>query len=210
MPITNSEQGAITEAEFVKLVMLTSDGNAVPTRPVVDDEHRDFDIHLRRHLAALAVQLKTTLRLRKHGRQRLLQITFRLRPPLFTSRRFWYFLAHFDVQTRTFTEPMYLVPSTYLHRHARRGTSMRNGAIPFQIKASLGPDAHDKWSRFRVTSAELGPRIVSILKELGERAGFAAPAQLEGASVILINKRRETRPGTTARRGLTAFRPYHF
>ena len=42
MPITNSEQGAITEAEFVKFVMLTSDGWGVPTHPVVDDEPRDY------------------------------------------------------------------------------------------------------------------------------------------------------------------------
>lgn len=189
MAITNSEQGTITEAEFVKVVMLTSKGRAVPARPVVDDEHRDFEIHLRRHLAAMATQLKTTLRLRRHGRQPMLQITFYLRPPLFTSRRFYYFFAHFNLTTMTFTEPVFLVPSTFVHKHARRGTRMRRGAIPFQIKASLGPDAQDEWTPYRLTLDALGPRIVQILKELeATRKELLTGPPPEGV-VILLEKR---------------------
>jgi len=195
MAITNSEQGTITEAEFVKVVMLTSDGRAVPTRPVVDDEHRDFDIHLRRRLAALAVQLKTTLRLRKHGRQSMMQITFRLRPPLFTNSRYWYFFAHFDPKTMRFTEPVFLVPSSFVHRHARRGRRTRNGAISFQIKASLGPDAHDKWTPFRLTLAELGPQIVEILRHQSREQLLARGdiKSIDGGIVIVLGARRRSR-----------------
>ena len=193
MPISNSEQGTITEAEFVKIVMLTSDGEAVPSRPVVDDEHRDFDIHRRRRLAALAMQLKTTLRLRKHGRQLIMQITFRMRPPLFTSPRFWYFLAHFDVATMTFTEPMFLVPSTFLHKHARRGKSANKAGIPFQIKASLDPDAHDKWRPFRVTIAQLGPRILEILTELAATEAALATNATPAGDVLVIRMRPNAR-----------------
>lgn len=192
MAITNSEQGAITEAEFVKVVMLTSDGRAVPARPVVDDERRDFEIHLRRHLAVLATQLKTTLRLRRHGRQSMLQITFYLRPPLFTSRRFYYFFAHFNLKSMTFTEPVFFVPSTFVHRHARRGKRLRRGAIPFQIKASLGPDAHDEWTPYRVTLTELGPHIIKILRELGtsQAASLSDTKRLEEGVIVLAMRRR--------------------
>ena len=195
MAITTGEQGTITEAEFVKVVMLTSDGRAVPTRPVVDDDHRDFEIHLRRHLVALATQLKTTLRLRRHGRQMILQITFYLRPPLFTSRRFYYFFAHFNTVTMTFTEPVFLVPSTFVHKYARRGKgTRRGGAIPFQIKASLGPESQDEWTPYRLTLAELGPRIVEILKELGASKDelLSGAAHVQGA-VILVERRRPVR-----------------
>jgi hypothetical protein len=46
MPISNSDEGTITEGEFAKVVMLTSGGKAVPTRGLTDDEHRVFDFHL--------------------------------------------------------------------------------------------------------------------------------------------------------------------
>jgi hypothetical protein len=188
MAITNSEQGSITEAEFIKIVILTSGGRVVATRPVVDDEHRDVNVHLRRRMAELAIQSKTTLRLRKHGRQRLLQVTFYLRPPLFVSRQFWFFIAHFDLKTMTFSEPVYLIPSAFLYRHGRRGTRLRKGAIPFQIRASLGADTHDEWSRYRLTLAELGPRIVRILQEVGRDKGLATigivPSNLKGAIIV--------------------------
>jgi hypothetical protein len=190
--ISNSEQGTITEAEFVKIVMLTSDGKAVPTRPVVDDEHRDFDIHLRRKLAAMATQLKTTLRLRKHGRQRIMQITFYVRPPLFTNRRFWYFFAHFDTKKMTFTEPVFLVPSTFVHKYARRGKRLIRGAIPFQIKASMAANADDEWTPFRLTLAELGPRIVEILKQLGsdEQLTLTTGRDLDAIVLVRLSARK--------------------
>jgi hypothetical protein len=186
MAITNSEQDTITEAEFVKVAMLTSNGRAVPARPVVDDEHRDFDIHLRRKLAAIATQLKTTLRLRKHGRQRIMQITFYLRPPLFRSRRFWYFFAHFDTKTMTFIEPVFLVPSTFVHKYARRAKRLIRGAIPFQIKASMALNADDEWTPFRLTLAELGPRIVQILKQLGSDKELMLMAARDLDAIVLV------------------------
>jgi hypothetical protein len=99
MAITSTQQGVITEAEFAKIVMLTSNGRLVPARPLADDDRRDFEIHIRRHfLGTMAVQLKTSKRLRPHGRSLLLQINFRLKAPLVNDDRLWYFLAHFDVK----------------------------------------------------------------------------------------------------------------
>jgi hypothetical protein len=82
MAITSTQQGVVTEGEFAKVVILTTDGALVPARPVAADDRRDYEIHIRRHfLESLAMQLKTAKRLRLHGRSRMLQrSTSGLRP----------------------------------------------------------------------------------------------------------------------------------
>src|SRR2546423_9887638 len=78
MAISTVQQGVITEAEFVKILILGTKGLLVPERPLADDERRDFDIRLRRHfLEYIGVQVKTARSLRRHGRARVLQINFR-------------------------------------------------------------------------------------------------------------------------------------
>src|SRR5438874_5431292 len=97
--ITNTQQGVITEAEFAKIAILTSNGRLVPTRALADDDRRDFEIHIRRHFReSLAVQLKTAKHLRLHGRSRVLQINFRVKAPLVSDEHLYYFLAHFRRQ----------------------------------------------------------------------------------------------------------------
>jgi hypothetical protein len=165
MAITNTQEGVITEAEFAKVVILTSDGRVVPARPVADDERRDFEIHLRRNFRwSLAVQTKTSKRIKLVGKSRILQIHFRVTPPVISDPRFWYFFAHFDIKAMCFTDPVFLVPSEWFHKRARNGTIY--GQAQFAVWASLEPNAHDKWAPFRVSQAELGPRLLEILESL--------------------------------------------
>ena len=147
MAVTNTQQGVITEAEFAKVVMLTSGGRLVPARPLADDDRRDFEIHIRRHfLESLAVQLKTSKVLRPHGHSRLLQINFRMAAPIVTDKRLWYFLAHFDVKAMRFTDPVFLVPSGFFHKHA----------IPELGAARSRCNSRPAWSRVRVTCGHNG------------------------------------------------------
>jgi hypothetical protein len=172
MAITSTQQGVITESEFAKVAILTTNGALVPARPVADDDRRDYEIHIRRHfLESLAMQLKTAKHLRLHGQSRVLQINFRLKAPLVSDERLWYFLAYFDIKEMRFMDPVFLVPSRFLHKHALHGVG--RGAIQLQFKASMEPKAHDKWSPFRVTQAELGPRILQILEQLERQDGAA-------------------------------------
>jgi hypothetical protein len=165
MAITTTQQGVITEAEFAKDVILTSNGRLIPTRALADDDRRDFEIHIRRHFGvSIAIQLKTARRLRLHGRSHVLQINFRMKAPLITDPRLLYFLAHFDVKIRTFTDPVFLVPSPFFHKHALHGVG--HGAIQLQFKASIEPDAKDMWAQWALPQDELGPRILQILNEL--------------------------------------------
>ena len=165
MAITNVQQGVITEAEFAKICILTSNGRLIPTRALADDDRRDFEIHIRRHFGeSLAVQLKTAKRLRLHGRSLRLQIDFREKAPLITDPRLLYFLAHFDVKARGFTDPVFLVPSPFFHKHALHGFD-RIGT-KFQFNASMEPDARDVWAQWALPQDELGPRILHILNGL--------------------------------------------
>src|SRR5207245_6819559 len=162
MAITNVQQGVITEAEFAKICMLTSNGRLIPTRALADDDRRDFEIHIRRHFGeSLAVQLKTAKRLRLHGRSRRLEIDFRMKAPLISDPRLLYFLAHFDVKARGFTDPVFLVPSPFFHKHALHGVD--GPWIKFQFKASIEPDSRDMWAQWALPQSELGHRILDML-----------------------------------------------
>jgi hypothetical protein len=162
MAITNTQQGVITEAEFAKICILTSNGRLIPTRALADDDRRDFEIHIRRHFGeSLAVQLKTAKHLRLHGRSRVLQINFREKAPLISDPRLLYFLAHFDIKTRGFTDPVFLVPSPFFHKHALHGVG--RGAIQLQFKASMEPNANDMWAQWALPQSELGQRVLRML-----------------------------------------------
>ncbi|MDQ6713694.1 MAG: hypothetical protein M3Z28_10985 [Candidatus Dormibacteraeota bacterium] len=162
MAITNVQQGVITEAEFAKICILTSNGRLIPTRALADDDRRDFEIHIRRQFGeSLAVQLKTAKTLRLHGRSRVLQINFREKAPLISDSRLLYFLAHFDIKTRGFTDPVFLVPSPFFHKHALHGVG--RGAIQLQFKASMEPNAKDMWAQWALRQSELGQRMLHML-----------------------------------------------
>src|SRR6266849_5100660 len=109
MAISNVQQGVITEAEFAKICILTSNGRLIPTRALADDDRRDFEI-----------------------------------------------------TTRSFTDPVFLVPSPFFHKHALHGVG--RGAIQLQFKASMEPNAKDMWAPWALPQAELGQRVLDMLR----------------------------------------------
>jgi hypothetical protein len=179
MAITNVQQGVITEAEFAKICILTSNGRLIPTRALADDDRRDFEIHIRRHFGeSLAVQLKTARRLRLHGRSRRLLISCREKAPLVSDPRLLYFLAHFDLKARGFTDPVFLIPSAYFHKHALHGVD--EDGIKLQFHASMEPGAKDMWTQWALAQADLGPRVLQLLN------GLPAPTRLDPRAEQLI------------------------
>ena len=165
MAITTAQQGDITEAEFVKIAILTSNGALVPTRPVVDDARVDFEIHTKHHFGQmLAIQMKTARRLRMHGHSRRLQIDFQMKPPLVIDPRLWFLLARFDIPAMGLDDPLFLVPSNFLLRNTRHGAL--RGVLRFQFQASMELTAREKWMPYRVLKADLGSRILQILRDM--------------------------------------------
>ena len=175
MAITSSQQGEISQAAFVKIAILTSGGALVPTRPVVDEERRDFEVHIKRHFEeTLAIQMKTAKRVRLHGRSRRLQIDFDMKLPLVIDPHLWFLLARFDIAAMGLDDPLFLVPSAFFIRNARHG--VRNGMVRFQFQASMELTARDKWSVYGVLKADLGNRMMQILEELSSSKRHSEPS----------------------------------
>src|SRR5438093_250281 len=176
--ITNTQQGVITEAEFAKIAILTSNGRLVPTRALADDDRRDFEIHIRRHFReSLAVQVKTAKQLRLHGRSRVFQINFRVKAPLVSDEHLYYFLAHFDIKARGYTDPLFFIPSPFFHKHALHVVG--RGTIQLQFKASMEANAKGMWTPFAVPQARAGhahPRDPELRRLRSARAGSSRGA----------------------------------
>lgn len=175
MAITTAQQGDITEAEFVKISILTSNGALVPTRPVVDDSRIDYEVHIKNHFQEmLAVQMKTARVLRIHGRTRRLQIDFSMRPPIVVDPHLWFLLARFDIPALGLDDPLFFIPSDFFIPNARHGFA--HGAYKFQFQASMEATAHDKWTPWQVKKADLGTRMMEVLEDLKSTTTLSKPS----------------------------------
>jgi hypothetical protein len=163
MGMTKVQQGAIGQSEAAKLMMMGSGGRLEIAAPLSDDERRDQEIHARGQFGrSLALQVKTSMHLRQHGRQvtPVFSVTFNVRAERLVSHPlFWYLFAYLDPKTMAFGDPLFLVNSADVHA----GLHQRRGQTWLEFVASMGPKAHDKWVPNRVHPADLGKRVLDIL-----------------------------------------------
>jgi hypothetical protein len=151
--------------ELSQVLMVGSNGELEVVVPAVDDDGWDAKVHLRGKFGSeLTVQAKCTAHLLvRDNRAPDLKIHFKLpRRRILNDRRFWFFIAHFDLERIAFSDPVFLVPSATLHQHARPreiGEKMN-----FSFVASMSPNSRDKWRAYQVAVAELAERFVSILR----------------------------------------------
>jgi len=57
---------------------------------------------------------------------------------------FYYCFAYFDIKTLGFADPLFIVPSTEVHKHA--SPHLEGDRWTFNFGASLDPNSHDHWS----------------------------------------------------------------
>jgi hypothetical protein len=198
MPLTEVQRGLIGQTEAAKYLMISSSGEVECDNPQSDDEHRDAETHRRRHFLAVALQIKTTWRVWTHRQSQVIQIPFTVHARrLVSDPRFYYLFGFFDRKTMTFRDPLFLVPSIVVHKHAM--PRLVDGRWRFTFQASLKPGARDFFSRYRVSKDEVGKVLLAIIDEL-ERQSSARPsdagavAQLAGLLWVLPkNRRRRTR-----------------
>ena len=158
-------KGLLGEQEFYKTVLLDSGWTMEPHRPNPDDEEIDYWVHPPRQPAnILCWQVKTTFELLLHrsARRAFFRIDAKLEN-LFTHPRMWYHLAYFNQVTRTFDDPLFVVPATHLHKFVRPG---RPGHIRIQISASIEPESNDKWAPYRTSVHGIASRIEEIFRNL--------------------------------------------
>ena len=174
--MTDTQQGTIGQLLFMVLAMLGSRGRIKGGFPTTDDEGRDVIMHLGgKFRIELAIQVKTSMRLTRHGRHDQLFVNFGLAPANSQSSPcYHYFFAYLDLRRMCLSDYVFLVPSRVMHAHIR---SQRSRGKPLiTIQASLSPTAHDRWTPYRIKATDLGAHLVQLLRTRPN--GVAAEADL--------------------------------
>lgn len=170
MRISDVQQGLIVQQEFAKLVMMGSKGRIELAPPLTDDDRRDWELHVRGQFGfGVAVQVKSTMHLHTGGSVRPRLHTF-FRVPikhLVTSPLFYYFLGYLDSKLMRLADPVFLVPSTFFHKHAN---PVRRGAyMEFNFSGSMLPGSHDLWQPYQVNTLEVGEKMLKIMADVKRR-----------------------------------------
>jgi hypothetical protein len=105
-----------------------------------------------------------------------------LKDRLVTHPNFWYFFAYMDPRIMRFADPVFIVPSAEIHKHAI--PHLHGDTWHFDFHASLGPDAHDRWVPYRVNTLEVAKRILAIIAELErDQTQGLFPSSLAGGAL---------------------------
>jgi hypothetical protein len=187
MGLTKVQEGVIGQSEAAKLMMMGSGGGLEVAAPLSDDDRRDQEIHTRGHFdAALALQVKITMRLVKDGAGYRISFVFNVRRErIITHPLFWYLFAYLDPKTMAFGDPIFLVDSAAVHASLKR----RQGATYLAFHASMAPKSHDQWVPYRVHPSDLGKRVLHILNTRGRlsRADLLALPAL-GSDLLWVGR----------------------
>jgi hypothetical protein len=193
-PITFTQQGIITQYEYAKILIITSDGMLEVSLPMTDDERRDAEIHVRGQFAgAIAVQEKSTTHLAHRYEAYQLSIFFSVpKDKLITHPNFWYFFGYFDMKAMSFADPVFIVPSAEVHEHA--APHLDGERWTFNFSASLDPASKDHWVPFRVPVREIGRRVLDILQQQGGRDIQLLPAEIAALDGVMFVAPRRSDP----------------
>jgi hypothetical protein len=202
MRISYVQQGLIVQQEFAKLVMMGSKGRIELAPPLTDDERRDWELHVRGQFGfGVAVQVKSTMYLHTEGSVRPRLHTF-FRVPikhLVTSPLFYYFLGYLDPKLMRLADPVFLVPSTFFHKHAN---PVRHGAyMEFSFSGSMLPSSHDLWQPYQVNTLEVGEKMLKIMADLKRRR-----VTLDKATAAVLSMPESLRVQMAAGRALPILR----
>ena len=207
MPISLVQQGLIVQQEFAKLLMLGSGGRIEVAAPLTDDERRDYEIHVHGQYGfGLALQVKSVRNLRRNrgGKALYMHCMFPVRATrLVSNPYYWYFIARLDIKLMRFTNPVFLIPSTVLHKI---GDPQRKGAfVWFVISPNMGNRSRDKWKPYRVDPLQLGKHLLKIMNDLNKHRGQAAslvklPTNRDVLFVRRANHRRQPKKDSHSNR----------
>jgi hypothetical protein len=165
--ITTTQLGIIGQQEFAKLLVLGSHGELEVATPMTDDERRDLEAHRRGLFARyLAFQVKVSAHLEHQRSAHHLQIKFAVSKERVKSHPlFWYFFGFLDPRTMAFGNPVFLVPSRYIHIHA--SPREQRGKVLFQFYANMSSTARDRWKPYRLSPSAVGRHVLDVLEAKG-------------------------------------------
>jgi hypothetical protein len=186
--LTAPAEGIVGQLLFTAVAMLSSRGALKAGLPLVDDEGRDVEVHLAgKFRAAFAIQVKMSTRLTGTGKYRRLEMAFGIRPEnLIDHPCYWYLFAHIDLSQMRLSEYMFLVPAREIHSHLAK--KWNRGLPFFDFKANIDPNAHDRWSPYRVKPVDVGKHLVKLMREapqgFAESEAFATLAKVPGLCFV--------------------------
>lgn len=157
--LTSTQGGTAGEQMFSACVTLSSNGDLELFKPLTDDDHTDISAGRRGGVPALAIQVKTALKLNKKH-----LAVARMSFPEGTPREhpaFVYAIVYIPDLT---VETAWIVPSADFNRHCYRGAGRRGKGIELQFMA--GPFHDDQWGPFRCNRFEVGARLMATIDAL--------------------------------------------
>jgi hypothetical protein len=186
-PISFTQQGVVTQYALAIILIVTSGGLLEVALPMTDDDRRDMEIHLRGKFAeSIALQVKSTTHLAHRFKAYHLSMFFSVpKDKLINHPNFWYVFGYFDMKAIAYRDPLFIVPSEEVHRHA--APHLDGDRWTFNFSASLDPASQDHWVRWRTPTREVGSRVLDIFgKEQVSRRTSPLPAELAGLDGLLL------------------------
>jgi len=157
MSLSDTQVGRAGEQLLAAIASLTSDGELEFYRPETDDDHKDLEVGRKGHLGAAYVQVKSRTEVGPDGYFRV-HVVFPKGQPPYDQRGFIY---AFLLLTRTGVDTAWILASTDFNRTAER-TTTSDGAL--QLNFYARPAEDDRWSGWRATAPELGPRLLELIE----------------------------------------------
>lgn len=152
--------GKAAEYLVAAVCILATRGRLNVSTSIVDDEGIDLVFHLRESTATLAVQVKARMTDGSMARKGRFQAF--VRSQTFQPRDDLDMLFVLVDNENGAIEAAWLVPSADFD--GMHGKPTGKGRFPFS--AAISASSKDKWSPYRLTSAELAARVVERLKGL--------------------------------------------
>ena len=150
--------GAVAEALIAAYALMSAGGKLLSYRPFTDVDGKDIVIDLAGGFKDIYIQVKCALGV---DRNRRIGGTVRLhRDRIPSSPKFVYVFCLLDRRKMELSR-IWVIPSADFYKRAYR-TLLPKGMIQFNFDYRTAGD--DRWDSYEVTRAELGPRLVKLIR----------------------------------------------
>ncbi|TMF11571.1 MAG: hypothetical protein E6I37_09145 [Chloroflexi bacterium] len=165
--------GAVAEALVSAYALIGAAGKLTAYRPFSDVDGKDIIIDLAGGFKDIYLQVKCALGV---NRNRCIGGTVRMRHGYIPSDpKLVYVFCLLNKQKMELTR-LWVVPAAAFYKRAYR-TALPKGMIQFNFDCRLAGDK--RWDEFEVTRAELGPRLVKLIRAAAKRERRARMNKLE-------------------------------
>lgn len=176
--LDSTQVGRAGELALALYAMVSSAGELEMFTPVADDDHVDATAGRRRGLPAIAIQVKTAPKVDRDG-----LVEARASYPAGKVRQHPAFLYAVLLLKSVTIEAVWLVPSPDFNRLVYWTRPPGKEVLEFRAD----PLREDKFSSFRVSPLDIGPRLLAVIDSLHEHVPLPA---IGGSPGLMLGARR--------------------